>query len=73
MRWASHSDSHGLDGIDQFNYMALADDLTLFAQSIGGMQILLDKVQKFEAWSGLKDNHDKTCALIAGGRNGPTA
>jgi hypothetical protein len=29
---------------------------------------LLDEVQKFETWSGLKVNRDKTCALIAGGR-----
>ena len=60
--------SHGLEGVDQFNNMAFADDLSLFAQSVGDMQILLDEVQKFETWSGLKVNRDKTCALIAGGR-----
>ena len=36
------------------------------------MQALLDEVQKFEAWSGLKVNRDKTCALIAGVRNDMT-
>ena len=44
--------SHGLEGVDQFNNMAFADDLSLFAQSVGDMQILLNEVQKFEAWSG---------------------
>jgi hypothetical protein len=58
--------SHGLEGVDQFNNMAFADDLSLFAQSTGDMQVLLDELQKFEAWSGLKVNRDKTCALIAG-------
>jgi len=61
--------SHGLDGVDQFNNMAFADDLSLFTQSTGDMQILLNEVQKFEAWGGLKVNRDKTCALIAGARN----
>jgi len=61
--------SHGLDGIDQFNNMALADDLSLFAQSPGDIQILLNEVQKFEAWNGLKVNRAKTCALIAGGQS----
>jgi hypothetical protein len=36
------------------------------------MQILLDEVQKFETWNGLKVNRDKTCALIAGGRGDMT-
>ena len=64
--------SHGLDGVDQFNNMAFSDDLSLFAQSTGDMQVLLDEVQKFEAWSGLKVNRDKTCALIAGVKNDTT-
>ena len=51
--------SHGLEGVDQFNNMAFADDLSLFAQSTGDMQVLLDEVQKFEAWSGLKVNATK--------------
>ena len=59
--------SHGLDGINPFNNMAFADDLSLFAQATGDMQILLNEVQKFEAWSSLKVNRDKTCALITGG------
>ena len=36
------------------------------------MQVLLDEVQKFEAWSGFKVNRDKTCALIAGVKNDTT-
>jgi hypothetical protein len=64
--------SHGLEGVDQFNNMAFADDLSLFAQSTGDMQVLLDEVQKFEAWSGLKVNRDKTCALIAGVKSDTT-
>ena len=39
---------------------AFPDDLSLFAQSTGDIQVLLDEVQKFEAWSGLKVNPDKT-------------
>ena len=61
--------SHGLDDVDHCNNMAFADDLSLFAQSTGDMKILLNDVQKFETWSGLKVNLDKTCALIAGERN----
>ena len=60
--------SHGLEGVDQFNNMAFADDLSLFAQSTGDMQVLLNEVQKFEEWSGLKVNRNKTCALITGAR-----
>ena len=41
--------SHGLDVVDQFNNMTFVDDLSLFAQSTGDMQVLLE-VQKFEAW-----------------------
>ena len=48
--------------------MAFADDLSLFAQSTGDMQVLLNEVQRFEEWSGLKVNRNKTCALIAGAR-----
>ena len=64
--------SHGLFGIDQFNNMGFPDDLTLFAQSVGDMQVLHNEIQKFEAWSGLKVNRDKTCMLIIGGDKHPT-
>ena len=60
----------GLEGVDQFSNMAFADDISLFAQSAGDMQILM--VQKFEVWSGLKVNRENPCALITGDRSEAT-
>jgi len=60
--------SHGLVGIDRFNDKGFADDPTLFAQSIGAIQVLFNEVQKIEAWNGLKVNRDKTRMLTIGER-----
>ena len=52
--------------VGQFNSIGFVDDLSLFAQSRGGAQALLNKIQEFEEWSGLKVNHKKTCVMIVG-------
>ena len=52
--------SHGLEGVDKFNNMAFADDLSVFAQNTGDMKVLLNEVQRFEELSGLKVNRNKT-------------
>ena len=52
--------------VGQFNSIGFVDDLSLFAQSWGGAQALLDTVQMFEEWSGLRVNQKKTCAMIIG-------
>ena len=48
----------------QFNSIGFVDDLSLFAQSRAGAQALLDKIQMFEEWSGLRVNQKKTSAMI---------
>ena len=60
--------SHGIEGTDQFNNIRFVDDCSLLVQSTGGMQALLDTVQEFEEWSGMKVNLKKTCMLIMNGK-----
>ena len=43
--------------------IGFVDDCSLFAQTTGGMQVLMNTVQEFEEWSGLKVNLKKTCML----------
>ena len=57
--------SHGIEGTDQFNNIGFVDDCSLLAQSTGGMQALMDTVQEFEEWSGMKVNLKKTCVVSA--------
>ena len=59
--------SHGIEGLDQFDNIGLVDDCSLFAQTTGGIQVLMNTVQEFEEWSGLKVNLKKTCMLIIEG------
>jgi hypothetical protein len=59
--------SHRIEGTDQFNNIGFVDDCSLLAQSTGGMQALMDTVQEFEKWSGMKVNLKKTCLLIIDG------
>jgi hypothetical protein len=40
------------------------DDLSLFAQSLGESQTLLNVIQEFELWCGLKFNRKKTCVMV---------
>jgi len=56
--------SLGLDGVDQFNNMGAVDGLIMLAKSTGDMQVLLDEIQKFEAWNGHSVKRVETCALI---------
>jgi hypothetical protein len=51
-------------GVGQFNRIGFVDDLSLFAQTLGGAQALLEAIQEFELWSGLKVNRKKTCAMV---------
>jgi hypothetical protein len=50
--------------VGQFNLIGFVDDLSLVAQSLGGTQALLNTIQKFELWCGLKVNRKKTCAMV---------
>ena len=47
------------ESVGQFNLIGFVDDLSLFAQTLGGAQALLEAVQEFELWSGLKVNRKK--------------
>ena len=58
--------SNAVEDVGQFNSIGFVDDLSLFAQSRGGAQALLDTIQEFESWSGLRVNHKKTCVMIIG-------
>jgi hypothetical protein len=51
-------------GVGQFNRIGFVDDQSLFAQTLGGAQALLEAIQEFELWSGLKVNRKKTCAMV---------
>jgi uncharacterized protein (DUF2235 family) len=53
-----------LGGVDPIGFV---DDCSLLAQSTGGMQALMDTVQEFEEWSGMKVKLKKTCMLIIDG------
>jgi hypothetical protein len=50
--------------VGQFNLIGFVDDLSLFAQTLGGAQAFLEAIQEFELWSGLKVNRKKTCAMV---------
>ena len=58
--------SHGLDRIDQFNNLAFCGDLTLFAQSGAGAQQLINVIEQFERWSGIKVSLQKTVIMVLG-------
>ena len=55
--------SHRLEGIHDFNHVAFADDISIFAGSQKDMQKLIDAVRKFQEWSGMKINLNKTFEL----------
>ena len=44
--------------------MGFVDDLSLFAQTLQGAQALLNTIQEFEEWSGLRVNRKKTCLMV---------
>ena len=53
-----------VERVGQFNLIGFVDDLSLFAQALGGAQALLEAIREFELWSGLKVNRKKTCAMV---------
>jgi hypothetical protein len=57
-------DTEKVEQVGQFNLIGFVDDLSLFTQTLGGAQALLEAIQEFELWSGLKVNRKKTCAMI---------
>ena len=57
-------DTEKVEQVGQFNLIGFVDDLSLFTQTLGGAQALLEVIQEFERWSGLKVNRKKTCAMI---------
>ena len=52
------------NAVGQFNSMGFVDDLSLFAQTLQGAQALLNTIQEFEEWSGLRVNRKKTCLMV---------
>jgi len=57
-------DTGQAEQVGQFNLIGFVDDLSLFTQTLGGAQALLEAIQEFELWSGLKVNRKKTCAMV---------
>jgi hypothetical protein len=53
-----------IECVGQFNLIGFVDDLSLFAQTLGGAQALFEAIQEFELWSGMKVNRKKTCAMV---------
>jgi len=48
----------------QFNNIGFIDDISIFAETLKGMQTLLDVVQEFTTWCGMKINVKKTFLLV---------
>jgi hypothetical protein len=53
-----------VESVGQFNLIGFVDDLSLFAQTLGGAQTLLEEIQEFELWIWLKVKRKKTCAMV---------
>ena len=62
-----HGIAHGMEGIEQFNNLMFCDDMSLFAQTRQGMQQLLNGVEEFEEWSGIRVNIKKTMVMAVDG------
>jgi len=52
-------------GIPQWNHAAFADDLSIYVCTIKDSKKLLDVVQEFEDWSGLRISTPKSLAMGA--------
>jgi hypothetical protein len=52
------------ESVGQFNLIGFVDDQTLFAQTLGGAQALVEAIQEFELWCGLRVNRGKTVAMV---------
>jgi hypothetical protein len=57
-------DTGQAEQVGQFNLVGFVDDLSLFTQTLGGAQALLEAIQEFELWSGLRVNRKKTSAMV---------
>jgi len=73
MHWISHGLQIGKDQDDisqdpdhgyQFNNIGFIDDISIFAETTEGMETLLDVVQEFTTWCGMKINVTKTFLLV---------
>jgi len=66
--------AHGIRGLDPFNNLAFADDLTIIAAirrlggPSGGAQTLLDTIEEFASWSGMEVKIVKSCGMWVGAR-----
>ena len=64
--------SHDIKGIDTFNNLAFADDLSIIAEirrlgdSSGGTQMLLNAIEEFSDWSGMTVKVVKSCGMWVG-------
>jgi hypothetical protein len=52
------------ESVAQFNLIGFVDDLSLFAQTLGGAQALLGAIREFELWCGSKVNRKKLCGMV---------
>ena len=59
--------SHGLPQIDPFNHLAYANDFSIFAQTDQNMQHLMNTIDQFQNWSGIKVNMKKTSIMEVDG------
>ena len=70
--WQQRGISHGIKGIDAFNNLAFADDLSIIAEIIllgdpsAGAQILLNAIEEFSNWSGIEVKVVKSCGMWVG-------
>lgn len=66
--------SHGIKGIDTFNNLAFADDLSIIAEvrrlgdPSGGAQTLLNAIEEFSNWSGMEVKVVKSCGMWVGAK-----
>jgi hypothetical protein len=59
--------SHGLPNIAPFCHILFADDMTLLTQNETKMQQLMNIVQEFEVWSGIRVKTTKTKLMTVDG------
>jgi hypothetical protein len=52
--------SHRLEGIDDFNHVAFAEEISVVAGSQKDTQKLVNAIRKFQEWCGMKINLNKT-------------
>ena len=65
--WYTEKISHGLPNITPFCHILFSDDMTLLVQNETKMQQLMNNVQEFETWSGIRVNTTKTNLMTVDG------